>query len=230
MAATKRRRRRNRISNRTHARRRNRTRNRNPHRRRRVNRARGANPRVVVRYRNRRHNRRNAGRRRNPNGNWLSGDAGAVIGLLGGAAVTNMVRGFLPANLSTGWPGYISTGIAAVLVGQVSGRMLKNPRIGNWVTIGGLLIVGLQIVNEYFPQLNLPFTLAAPTATGTSGMGLITSSNFFVPQVNLPGSMASFVTPAGIPAPVVVPATAMKGLGVATSTMNQGLRRIGRLR
>jgi hypothetical protein len=29
------------------------------------------------------------------------------------------------------------------------------------------------------------------------GLGLITSSNFFMPQVNLPGSMASFVTPAG---------------------------------
>jgi hypothetical protein len=31
------------------------------------------------------------------------------------------------------------------------------------------------------------------------GLGLITSSNFFVPQVNVPGSMASFVTPAAIP-------------------------------
>ena len=30
------------------------------------------------------------------------------------------------------------------------------------------------------------------------GLGLITSSNFYVPQANLPGSMASFVTPAAI--------------------------------
>jgi hypothetical protein len=28
-----------------------------------------------------------------------------------------------------------------------------------------------------------------------NGLGLLTSSNFYVPQVNLPGSMASFVTP-----------------------------------
>ena len=38
------------------------------------------------------------------------------------------------------------------------------------------------------------------------GLGLITRSNFYVPQVNLPGSMATFVTPAGIPIPVAVAA------------------------
>ena len=32
------------------------------------------------------------------------------------------------------------------------------------------------------------------------GLGLITSSNFFVPQVNPPGSMAGFVRPASAPA------------------------------
>jgi len=37
------------------------------------------------------------------------------------------------------------------------------------------------------------------------GLGLITSSNFYVPQVNLPGSMANFVTPAGIPIVVSAP-------------------------
>jgi len=35
--------------------------------------------------------------------------------------------------------------------------------------------------------------------TSLSGLGLLTSSNFFVPQVNLPGSMASFVPPVAIP-------------------------------
>lgn len=38
--------------------------------------------------------------------------------------------------------------------------------------------------------------------TGRTGFGLITSSNFFVPQVNLPGSMVTFVRPAGIPVPI----------------------------
>jgi hypothetical protein len=33
---------------------------------------------------------------------------------------------------------------------------------------------------------------------GRSGMGLITGSNFYVPQANLPGSMASFYLPAAL--------------------------------
>jgi hypothetical protein len=43
---------------------------------------------------------------------------------------------------------------------------------------------------------------------GRGGLGLITSSNFFVPQVNQPGSMASFVLPAAVP---VAPAQAANG-------------------
>ena len=178
----------------------------------------------MVRYRNRRA-RRNWGRRRRNQGNFLTGNTGAIVGILGGAAATKVLVGFLPSGLTTGWTGYLTTGVVAVVTGNFTGRMLKNPRFGNFMTLGGLLIVGLELMNQLFPQLQLPFTTA-----GTSGMGLISSSNFYVPQVNLPGSMASFVTPAGIPAPVVIPATAMRGLGQAPSTMNRALRRVGRLR
>jgi hypothetical protein len=54
----------------------------------------------------------------------------------------------------------------------------------------------------------------------SSGLGIITSSSFWVPQVNMPGSMATFVQPAGIPAPVLVPAPTVvaKGLGLITSS------------
>jgi hypothetical protein len=62
------------------------------------------------------------------------------------------------------------------------------------------------------------------------GLGLITSSNFFMPQVNLPGSMASFVTPAGIPQPVVVPASGMKVLGAQPLVGLRSIRRMGRMR
>ena len=48
------------------------------------------------------------------------------------------------------------------------------------------------------------------------GLGLITSSNFYVPQVNLPASMASFVTPAGIPV-VAVPVN--RGLGQSSTPL-----------
>jgi hypothetical protein len=41
------------------------------------------------------------------------------------------------------------------------------------------------------------------------GLGVITSSNFYVPQINLPGSMATFTLPAAIP---VTPAPAQAGV------------------
>jgi hypothetical protein len=50
------------------------------------------------------------------------------------------------------------------------------------------------------------------------GFGLITSSSFFSPQVNLPGSMASFVLPAAVPLPPPVkPKTGLSGLGLDPS-------------
>ena len=49
------------------------------------------------------------------------------------------------------------------------------------------------------------------------GFGLITSSNFYVPQVNLPGSMASFVLPAGVSAGTV--ATKSGALGQTPQQM-----------
>lgn len=187
---------------------------------RRLNRRR-SNPTMRLRY----HRRNRGHRRRNPD--FLQGDIGAVVGVLGGAAVTKIITGFLPSNLSTGIPGYISTGLVAFLAGNLTGRFTKNRALGKWMTVGGLVMVGLQVAADFFPQLSLPFT-----TSGTSGMGLISSSNFYVPQVNMPGSMASFVTPAGIPAPVVVPSGgAMRGFGATgTSVMNSGLRRVGRLR
>jgi hypothetical protein len=54
---------------------------------------------------------------------------------------------------------------------------------------------------------------------GRGGLGLITSSNFFVPQINRPGSMATFVAPAAIlaPAPVTANSGGLCGLGQAAS-------------
>lgn len=226
MAATRRRnrRRRNRVSNPRH---RNRRRIGN-FRRRRHNRRR-SNPKVIVRYRNRRHHRR-SNRRRNQGtaSRMMTGNTGAVVGVLGGAFVTKMITSILPTNFNTGFLGIATTAVVATVGGQVVGRTMGNRQFGNWVTVGGLLIVALEVISQYFPAIQLPF--------GLSGMGLISSSNFFVPQVNQPGSMASFVRPAAIPAPVVIPATGMNGLGAATTLMgplNQGLRsmrRVGRMR
>jgi len=42
--------------------------------------------------------------------------------------------------------------------------------------------------------------------------------------------MASFVTPAGIPQPVVVPASGIKGLGAQPLVGLRSIRRMGRMR
>lgn len=175
--------------------------------------------RVYNRRRHRMHNRR-----RNPG--FMTGTTGAIVGVLGGAAVVKVITGMLPPNLTTGWAGMATTGVAAVVTGQVAGKVLKNPQFGKWMTVGGLLIVALEVLNQFMPSLQLPFGLSS----GTSGMGLISSSNYYVPQVNMPGSMASFVTPAGVTGAIPI-ASGMNGIG--GPQFNPGLRtmrRIGRMR
>lgn len=198
-------------------------------RRRYHNRRRRHNP-TIVRYHNARrhhymHNRR---RRRNPG--FTTGTTGAIVGILGGAAITKIITGFLPTTFTTGFMGMAATGVGAVVAGQIAGRVSKNRQFGNWVMIGGLLIVALELVNQFIPGLQLPFGLTS----GTSGLGLISSSNFYVPQVNMPGSMASFVTPAGVTAAIpVVPTTATGMHGLGGPQFAPGLRtmrRIGRMR
>lgn len=63
--------------------------------------------------------------------------------------------------------------------------------------------------HNYTQTLRPNFYNIAYGRVGTyKGMGLITSSNFFVPQVNQPGSMATFVVPAQVANP-----NATRGLG-----------------
>ena len=162
----------------------------------------------------------------------LQGNLGAVVGVLGGAAVTKVLAGFLPANFTAGFMGVVATGVIGVVQGQTIGKVMRNPRLGNWMTIGGLVMAALELAGQYFPQLALPLSItggATPVTTTSGGMGLLTSSNFFVPQVNVPGSMATFVAPAAIPPPVVLPAK-MSGLGYSAYPGLRTVRRTGRMR
>lgn len=216
---------------RVHNRRRNRARHHNRARRR-HNRRSTMNPKVVVRYRNRRHNRHhNRARRRNQPA-FLTGEVGAVVGVFGGAGLTKLLANLVPAAWTQGNPmmaGLITAGIA-VVQGQGIGLLLKNPRIGLWWMTGGLVMAAIELSAQFFPALALPLSVTGGTSSGTSGMGLLTSSNFFVPQVNVPGSMATFVAPAAIPAPVVVSSGAkMSGLGYGYPGLRT-VRRTGRLR
>jgi hypothetical protein len=61
---------------------------------------------------------------------------------------------------------------------------------------------------------------------GHGGLGLISTSNFYVPQVNLPGSMAAFVRPAAIPSfvdPAAPNAIPKHGLGDIAPDILSGL-------
>lgn len=213
-----------------HNRRHNRTRNRRHNRAmaRRHNR-RSMNPKVIVRYRNRRHNRhynRGGRRRRNPDvfGQDIGPAVGIVAGMLATGAGTKALSNVLP---TTGLMAVLSTAGVGAGIGFMVSRV--NRRFGGQMILGGLVLAVWELISQYFPALTLPFGVTAtatPVTTTSGGMGLLTSSNFFVPQVNIPGSMATFVAPAAIPAPVVVSGAKMSGLGQYPRTM----RRTGRLR
>lgn len=177
---------------------------------------------VVYRYRghHRRHNRGH--RRRNPFGFGGGGDVQAVTGIIAGAAVTRLLTGFVPAQYNAGIPGYIITAIAAVLQGQVVGKVAKSPQFGKYMTWGGLTYLGLRIINDMIPTLSgyLPF--------GLQGLGLISPSpGFFNPQVFGPGG--SVVLPNSIQAALAT--SASKGMRGMTDGfgLNSASRRGGRV-
>ncbi len=173
-------------------------------------RRRKGNPGRRRRVHNRSYHRRHL-RRRNPG--MLTGTAGRVLGVIGGMAVTKLICGFLPAQLSGGVLGYISTGAVAVLQGRLVGKFSKSPALGNDMLIGGLAYLAAKVLNDFFPAIG--------TYTGISGMGMIGSSSFYNPQVNLNGNMGRFVVPAATVGYVNASMPVAKGVG--------SMRRTGRL-
>jgi hypothetical protein len=174
---------------------------------------------IVYRKRARHHRR---GRRRNPGMlGGGSGDVMAVAGIISGAALTRLLTGFVPAQYNTGVPGYIITGIAAVVQGQAVAKLLKKPAFGKYMTWGGLTYLGLRVVNDMIPSLSsyLPF--------GLQGMGLLSPTDGFpLPSVPLFGSMGNFRPPRFL-APAVMPAKAsgLHGIG----NMSSSSMRVGRI-
>jgi hypothetical protein len=130
--------------------------------------------------------------------------------------VTGFLTGLFPASWKQGFMGYVVTAGAAVAAGGLARTVPFLRPYSTWITVGGLLIVGIQLLQQFFPGLNL---------CPSPGTGLITSSNFYVPQVNQNGSMASFILPGAIPVPTAVAPAGMSGLG-----SNRSMRRVGRLR
>ena len=185
----------------------------NPARRRRLS----AAPRATHRKRRTRRNgmrvvkvynpsrRRSFRRRSNPG--FLTGKAGSIFGVLGGAAVTKLIIDRLPAGLTSGILGIAVTAIVAKLQGSLVGKFLKNPSLGNNMAMGGYVLAGLQGVSMFVPGASsyLPF--------GLKGMGAIYGSSFYTPQVPLNNSMNQFVTPSAIPRMLPAPVQNGRGMG-----------------
>jgi hypothetical protein len=149
-----------------------------------------------------------ARRRRNPG--FASGTMGRVFGVIGGAAVTKLLSGFLPASFSTGILGYLGVAAIAFAQGKAVSKFARNPALGNDMMVGGFTYLAIKVLNDFVPSIG--------SMVGFSGMGLLAPSSFYVPQVNVNGSMGQFVLPAGIP------------VGAPASSAGVGrLRRQGRL-
>ena len=159
--------------------------------------------------------------RRNPSKASVMSGVGKFGGVLGGAALTHLVNGMLPATLTTGVIGYVTTALVATMQGKLVGSLLKKPALGKAMTTGGYFYLGLKVIADFFPSVGqyLPF--------GLKGMGILTPSNFYVPQVPVNGSMASFVAPAALPAAIPV-AAGMRGIN--PTNMLSATRRTGRMR
>lgn len=151
--------------------------------------------------------------RRNPMGLHMTGTMTSVLGVLGGLALTRTICTFVPAQFATGILGYAATGIIAVGQGQLVGKVSKNAMLGHYFMVGGLAYMVNKMLNDFIPTLG-----------GYTGIGLIGGSSFYVPQVNMNGSMGSFVLPGAVTGAIgaaMVPAT--------TTTGVRGLRRTGRV-
>ena len=148
----------------------------------------------------------------------MSGTAGRVLGVIGGATLTQLAMGFVPSSLNSGFLGYVSTGVVAMLQGKLVGKVFKNGQLGTDFTTGGLVYLAIKVINDFIPSLGGSLGLSG---MGRRGMGLIAPGSFYLPQVNKMGSMGNYVLPSAIPTFAPQAAT---GTGVGN------MRRGGRLR
>ncbi len=168
------------------------------------------NPFAVVHHRRRtrrnpvvhyaRHRRvRNVRRHRNPS---FAGTGTKVVGIIAGAALTKLVTAMLPASFQTGILKYLATGGVAFGLGWGAEKFGKSAALGENITIGGLTLLGLQVLSDFVPGI--------AAYSGLSVGNVITGSSFYTPQVPMGNSMTQFMVPAAVPQMV---APKHKGLG-----------------
>ena len=134
--------------------------------------------------------RRNAGTPR-----MLSGVLGKAIGIIGGAVATRYATQFILGGSNNGIMGYLGNAVSAFALGWGTGK-LAGREMGTNVMIGGFVSTILRVITDQTSlgkYINL--SLQGAGKGGDIGMGIIQDSSFSMPQVNMPGSMTTFVTP-----------------------------------
>ena len=127
-----------------------------------------------------------------------SGVAGNTLGLIAGATVVQLVSTkLIPGQYQAGFMGVVSTALVALAGGYLATRF-GGASIGSAVRNGGYVVAALKALQEV--------GLASYSSLGLRGA--YSQSNFFNPQVQIPGSVTQFYRPMAIPAPQPV---AMRG-------------------
>lgn len=176
-------------------------------RRRRVNpgvtvvRRRRRNTGVVARRRTRRINsglvtrrrRRNSGvarrmRRYRNSGSGITGAFKQGLGLVAGAIGTSFglaqLTNFMPS-VTSGPLMYVAGLAVALAESWLVRKVLKKPALANDILTGGIVMLVVKALSQYFPSLSTGFS-------GFRGMGLIGPGSFTYPQVNVPGNFGQF--------------------------------------
>lgn len=145
--------------------------------------------------------RRVTGRRRNSGlAGGISGGLQAAIGIIGGGLATSIISSRLPAGFNTGIAGYVATAAIAMVQGAVATKVFKNPNLGRSMTIGGFTYLALRLLQDFVPNLSLPFRI-----------GAIAPSSFYTPQVPIGNSMINFQAPNAVMAAMPMPLAGRMG-------------------
>lgn len=141
----------------------------------------------------------NRGRRRNAGmsmGGLFTGVIGKSVGVIAGALGARYLPQLVLGGNNVGVVGYVGNIVSSLALGYV-GKKAVSPDFGTSVMAGGIASTILRILNDttsFGTYINT--ALSGSGRGGDIGLGIIQNSSFFTPQVAVPGSMTSFITPA----------------------------------
>lgn len=169
---------------------------------------------VVYRYRTR---KRSTGRGKRRNTGVLTGRAGQVFGIIGGATVTGLLcNTVVPLQFRMGFVGYFSTAAVAMLQGAAVGKFGRNAQLGKNMTVGGFVYLALKVMGDLLPGVSGSIPI------GLRGLGVLapgSRGNPILPTSYAPNSMMRVIGPS-----YASPAPASNGMGLAQLRAARGGR------